>query len=435
MLASFSRLALLPCLVVPLVGCGSNTGSEAKLGKIIIIHATPDAQKAAQTALIKAEPGDIIEFTAGKFNFTSTLSLDVSDITIRGQGPGKDQTILSFAEQGQGTGGEGLLVKSKEKFTLENLAIEDAKGDAVKVQDTQGVTLRNVRVEWTGGAKETNGAYGLYPVLAKDVLIENCVVKGASDAGIYVGQSENIIVRKCRAEMNVAGIEIENSINADVYDNVATDNAGGILIFTLPDLPKKDGKNCRVHDNQVVANNHANFAPKGNIVATVPSGTGIMVMANDYVEIFNNTIENNQTSGVTIVSYLVTQKPINDAGFDPYCEAIYVHDNKFAANGDKPAGALGAILGAKLGGKLPDIVFDGAIDEKKLVAGKLPETLGLRIRNNGDADFVNFDVLNLKLNGLSPPTWGNVSQDLKQYEGELAAIPAVSIPGADAVKK
>jgi parallel beta-helix repeat protein len=429
----YSRIASLACCTAALLGCSSDTGAEAKPGKVTIIENTPEAQKRAQTALINAEPGDTIEFAEGRFSFTSTLSLDVSHVTI--QGRGKNKTILSFAEQGQGTGGEGLLVKSKEKFTLENLAIEDAKGDAVKVQDTQGVTLRNVRVEWTGGAKETNGAYGLYPVMARDVLIEDCVVKGASDAGIYVGQSENIIVRGCRAEMNVAGIEIENSVGADVYKNVATDNAGGILVFTLPDLPKKDGRNCRVHDNQVIANNHVNFAPKGNIVATVPSGTGMMVMANDFVEVFDNTIENNQTSGLMVVSYLVTQKPINDPGYDAYCEAIYVHDNKFAANGDKPAGLLGTILGAKLGGKLPDIVFDGAVDEKKLVGGKLPEALGLRIRNNGDADFVNFDVLHLKLNGLAPPTWGEVSQDLKPFEGVLAAIPPVAIPGADGVKK
>ena len=433
MIASVSRIASLACCTAALLGCSRRAGDEVQPGKITIIEATPEAQKRAQTALINAEPGDTLEFAAGNFNFTSTLSLDVSCVAIRGQGA--DKTILSFAEQGQGTGGEGLLVKSKEKFTLENLAVVDAKGDAVKVQDTQGVTLRNVRVEWTGGPKETNGAYGLYPVMAKDVLIEDCVVKGASDAGIYVGQSENIIVRRCRAEMNVAGIEIENSVGADVYDNVATDNAGGILVFTLPDLPKKDGKNCRVYNNQVVANNHTNFAPKGNIVAMVPSGTGIMVMANDYVEVFNNTIENNQTSGVAIVSYLVTQKPINDAGFDAYCEAIYVHDNKFAANGKKPAGALGAILSAKLGGKVPDIVFDGAVDEKKRVDGKLPEGKGLRIRNNGDADFVNFEgLLNMKMHGLLPKL-GEVSQDLKPYEGELAAIPPVSIPDADNAKK
>ena len=103
---------------------------------------------------------------------------------------------------------------------------------------------------------------------------------------------------------------------------MATDNAGGILVFTMPDLPKKDGRHCRVFKNKVVANNHENFAPKGNIVATVPPGTGVMIMASDEVEVFDNTIEKNQTAGLSIVSYLIADKPIKDDKFDPFCEAI-----------------------------------------------------------------------------------------------------------------
>src|SRR5262249_56234903 len=137
---------------------------------------------------------------------------------------------------------------------------------------------------------------------------------------------------------NVAGIEIENSTRADVSDNTATDNAGGILILALPDLPKKDGRICRVFHNRVLANNHENFAPKGNTVATVPPGTGIMIMAADQTEVFDNAIERNQTAGLSIVSYMITDKPIQDAQYDPFCEAVYIHANRFASNGDNPAG-------------------------------------------------------------------------------------------------
>ena len=76
-----------------------------------------------------------------------------------------------------------------------------------------GVVFRRVRVEWTNGPSSENGAYGLYPVECRNVLIEECVAIGASDAGIYVGQSVDVIVRRSRAEYNVAGIEIENTRN------------------------------------------------------------------------------------------------------------------------------------------------------------------------------------------------------------------------------
>ena len=39
----------------------------------------------------------------------------------------------------------------------------------------------------------------LYPVQCKNVLIDGCVAIGASDAGIYVGQSQYVIVRNSKA--------------------------------------------------------------------------------------------------------------------------------------------------------------------------------------------------------------------------------------------
>ncbi len=98
----------------------------APSANVIQIEAGPGAPKQAQAAMINAKPGDVIEFGTGRFEFRSTLSLDVSGVVVRGQGP--DQTILSFKEQGAGTGGEGILITSQDNVTLEDLAVEDARG-------------------------------------------------------------------------------------------------------------------------------------------------------------------------------------------------------------------------------------------------------------------------------------------------------------------
>jgi parallel beta-helix repeat protein len=261
------------------------------------------------------------------------------------------------------------------------------------------------------------------------VMIDGCTAIGASDAGLYVGQSEDIVIRNCTARQNVAGIEVENSTRADVFDNLATDNSGGILVFTMPDLPTKEGRLCRVYHNKVLANNHENFAPKGNIVATVPPGTGIMIMANDEVEVFDNTIEQNQTAGLSIVSYLITEKAITDLKYDPFCEAIHVHDNRFSGNGSKPSGALGEMLAKVLGSPLPDILYDGIVDPKKQVDGKLPEALAMRIVDNGKAGFANFDALALKASASGNGKAPNIVRDTKAYEGALKALEPVSIEG------
>ena len=127
-------------------------------------------------------------------------------------------------------GVQGLSVTS-DNVTLQDFSVQNAKGDAIKVKGVTNIKFLRVKTEWTNGPSSTNGAYGLYPVESKNVLIDGCVAIGASDAGIYVGQSQNIIVRNSRAEFNVAGIEIENSYYADVYNNIATNNTGGILVL------------------------------------------------------------------------------------------------------------------------------------------------------------------------------------------------------------
>ena len=87
------------------------------------------------------------------------------------------------------------------------------------------------------------------------VLVEYCSVTGISDAGIYIGQSKDIVVRNNVTYGNVTGIEIENSVNALVENNEVYDNAGGILVFLLPNNPSKVSLNCRIVNNYIYKNN------------------------------------------------------------------------------------------------------------------------------------------------------------------------------------
>lgn len=320
-------------------------------GATLSVSPGEDDQRALQEALILAEPGDTVLLSAGRFRLQKGLSLDVANVTVRGAGP--SETILDFT--GQTGDAEGLLITA-DGALVADLAVENAAGNGLKSKDVDGISLVNLRVEWTNGAKSTNGAYGVYPVSSKNVLIERTLVRGASDAGIYVGQSQNIIVRRNIAEMNVAGIEIENSYNADVYDNLATNNAGGLLVFDLPDLPQQGGHSVRLYGNRIIANNHVNFAAPGNIVAGVPSGTGIMVMANRNVHVSENEISGNRGNAVMLVSY--TQS-FTDAAYNPLPRAVMIAGNRYADNGSAPSFEGGAEIAAAVGGTLPPVMWDG----------------------------------------------------------------------------
>lgn len=309
------------------------------------------AQERLQEALILAEPGDEIVIGAGRYELTDGLSLDVDGVTVRGAG--MDGTVLDFT--GQAGAGEGFLVTS-DNVTLRDFALENPKGDGVKSKGADNIVYHRIRVTWTNGPDAGNGAYGIYPVESQGVLIDGVKVSGASDAGIYVGQSDRITVRNSIAEANVAGIEIENSRNALVENNLATRNTGGILVFDLPSLPVMGGGNVVVRRNLVVANDTANFAPPGNIVASVRRGTGILVMANENVAIEGNVVDGNPTAGVMVIAYT---QPFDDERYNPYARNVAVGENVFGRNGYEPQLDGADRLLAAFGGSLPPVLWDG----------------------------------------------------------------------------
>jgi len=394
MFSKFPRLIVL-IFAILLTATFSNCKKDDSEDHIHYFEPSSDVQTKLQETLITMNDGDIIHLRQGTYNFTATLSVDdKKNIIIRGEGA--DKTLLSF--ENQVSGSEGLKISNCEQLLLFSFTVMDTKGDGIKVKDTDGLSFVSVGALWNGEADESNGAYGLYPVTCSNILIDGCYVKGASDAGIYVGQSEYIIVRNSTVEYNVAGIEIENCNFADVYENTAKNNTGGILVFDMPGLTLKNGRQCRVFNNEVTENNYRNFAPEGNVVGNVPPGTGIMIMTSKEVEVFNNTITNNNVMGLGIVSYLVLEYfdsnlSYDDPAYVPYVKNIYIHDNTFTRSTTYPSelNDIGTILTIQYpNGDIPDIIYDGIEN---------PESAGIEedricIMNNTGAAFVDIDAEN-----------------------------------------
>ena len=355
------------------------------------IAAGDGAQARLQEALITAQPGDEVVLGAGRFLLDDGLSLDVDGVTLRGAG--MNATVLDFT--GQQGAGEGLLVTS-DKVTLRDFAVENPHGDGIKSKGADEIVYQRVRVTWTGGPKETNGAYGLYPVESNGVLITESEVSGASDAGIYVGQSKRITVRNNIARHNVAGIEIENSRDALVTSNFVTGNTGGILVFDLPSLPVMGGGNTVVRDNLVAHNTTPNFAPKGNIVAGVRRGTGVMVMANDGVLVEGNTILDNPTAPVMVVAYPLQFK---DKTYNPFPRNVTIGANRVDRGGYDPQFDGKEQLLAAFGGALPPVLWDGLSQPGTVAVRVDPSmkgwTLGLSEQGGG------LDVANVRPGALS----------------------------------
>ena len=266
-----------------------------------------------------------ITFKAGQYNFSNTINIgDKENVYIDGAGSSKDGTVLNFDPDVQ----DGIYATGN-NFFVSNLAVTNPAKNGIKVENATDVVFQNVRAEWDNDNLSSNGAYGLYPVKCKNVIVEDSEAYAASDAGIYVGQVTNTIVRRNIAKRNVAGIEIENTLYADVYDNEATDNTSGLLVFDLPSNNHMPGTDISVHGNKVYSNNRVNFAP-GGTVDKLPAGTGTVIIASRRVELFDNEYYDNATTDIGVVTGLLIDEGLDKWGGKEenyQVKDIYIHDN------------------------------------------------------------------------------------------------------------
>jgi parallel beta-helix repeat protein len=293
-----------------------------------------------QAALDSAGAGDTILVPSGIYH--ESLTVKTYGITLKGQAGGSARPVLDGQDRFQ----NGVLAIGG-MFTMENFVVRNYTDNGVIVRGADGVFLRDLRTEDTG-------EYGLFPVESANVLIERCVATGATDTGLYVGQSREIVVRDSEAFTNTSGIEIENSVNALVQNNYVHDNSGGILVFLLPDHVSKENHSNRVVGNRIERNNKPNTAPGEMIVSTVPNGTGMFILAADDNDVTGNQIKDNQSVGIAVIN--LTQAFPKGTPFDVgiYSERNRIHDNTFAGNGFAPDPAL-----AKAGLPGADLLWDG----------------------------------------------------------------------------
>jgi parallel beta-helix repeat protein len=289
--------------------------------------ASKDIQE-LQIALNSLQECTTIFLKPGVFEFNNSLSIaSVNGISL--QGSGKNATTIRFVNAGNGN---GVDVEASNSFTIRDLKILDSPKNGLEIRLSENILIDNIIVTWSntsGEAMSKNGAYGVYPVNVVNVLLQNTETYYASDAGLYVGQCINALVRNNLAEYNVMGLEIENTVNADVYNNIVRNNTGGFLAY---DLNKNTivSRNIKVHNNTIINNNFPNFSSAG-IVKTVPSGTGIILTSLREAEIFNNKIGGNHSVDIAIMNGLVSETP--DFSAWPMnnwrVHNIYIHDNEF----------------------------------------------------------------------------------------------------------
>lgn len=362
---------------------GNGTPPPASNGRVFHMEPGPDVTTKALRAFIDARPNDVIEFACGFYEINQTLLLSHTEgVTIKGCG--KDGTVLSFRKsQGNPV---GILVDDARGIIVKDLTVADTDGDAFEMRNVDHGTFDGVRAYWSSGGgrsapdpitrqnyqdgrlnvacttpairdpsvpenallggttspdytvSDNSGRYGIYPVKSKNILITHSESIGASDAGIYVGQTDNTIIEHSRAAYNVFGFEIENVRHGEYRFNTAECNTGGFLVYDLDNLTRY-GQRTVMHDNISRKNNTYNFT-SGGFVSNVPAGSGMVTLAYDGIDVYNNEFSDNNTAGIIHASYEVFPEGAGrptDKKIDFYTEGLHIFNNKFRNNGNNIA--------------------------------------------------------------------------------------------------
>lgn len=314
---------------------------KAIIGDTIIVKNGESIQKAVQ----KAKSGDLILVYPGLY--PETVFIDKDGIKLNG--------VIEKGEWPTLNGDKKLndaFLYSGNGISIEYFKIINYKGNGVMGQAGNNFKINNNWIIDTG-------VYGIFPQYGKNGIIEHNVLSDIEDAAIYVGMCDNVDVRHNEVFDSVAGIEIENSRHCIVENNYAHDNTGGILAFVTPGLPIKTTFDVIIRNNFIVNNNHANFGAPGSLVAGIPVGTGVLIMAADDVILEDNIITGNNSAGITIVDLATGASTSKDPNSEPNPDRVVILDNTMFGNGNAPQGELKMLMSFAKMTKGVDIVSVG----------------------------------------------------------------------------
>ena len=370
-----------PAMVVQTAGADltRNIGGAGSLALPTLAQGTIFEVKngdSIQQAVLQAQPGDTVMVYRGMYH--ETVYIDKDDIVLLGVvQEGSWPTLDGNKELND------AILYSGSDITIDSFKITNYKGNGIMGQAGNNFVIRNNLIIDTG-------VYGIFPQFGTNGLIEHNILTGIEDAAIYVGMCDNVDVRHNEVFGNVAGIEIENTRHALVENNYVYDNAGGILAFITPGLPIKTTFDVIIRDNFVVNNNHVNFAAKGSIVANVPQGTGILILAADDVIIENNIISGNDSVGIGVTDLSLITDISKDPGSEPNPDRIVILDNIMENNGNNPHGILKDLIKVALQDKGPDIMDTGKGTGKCIADQNRYRTLFVLGANYGLCDRVKY---------------------------------------------
>ena len=152
----------------------------------------------------------------------------------------------------------------------------------------------------------------------------------------------------------------------------------------------------------------------------VPSGTGLVIMANSHVEVFDNEFSDNSTIHIAVVSGDLES---GDENYYPHPKSIQIHNYSYSNVGYAPdieRGDLSKLLVEIADGEMPDVIWDGVLPLSQALLGQ-PSDEKLILNESSSIKFLNLDALWYFLFSY----FHSPNRDKTDFSGDIIALPEV----------
>jgi hypothetical protein len=177
-----------------------------------------------------------------------------------------------------------------------------------------------------------NLVYAIFPVRSSRGRMTRNMASGTrSDACLYVGQDDHIMVDHNQATGCEIGLQIEDAVHVTFNHNLSAGNTVGMIVDVLAGRQVKTVSDNVVSHNVFKDNNRPNLAPPSEDTSMLPPGSGLIIDGADKTLVQDNVFANNSFCAVTLVNYCTGGAELcaGALDIDPYPDMNRIVGNSF----------------------------------------------------------------------------------------------------------
>ena len=208
--------------------------------------------------------------------FNNELALGTANgVTVIGAGQGRRS--LDFARPAGRERGPSSRSRCS-NLTFEGFTVQNTPGNGIKVLVGHGASRSaTIEVNWTALDRDRRRVRPLPRAVEERPRSRAAPISGASDSGIYIGQSQQIVVRNNDGLRQRRGHrDRELVLRRRARQQRARQHRRHPRLRPARASSRRAGTTCASSTTQIVNNNTENFALSGDIVGLVPGGHRVL---------------------------------------------------------------------------------------------------------------------------------------------------------------